>query len=125
MPNLTDVINNAYNHLRALESQIEEGVQTFNNENLISIIKMLKTDSNLIAQKMHEKQKIAESVKPIDAKLIKDVMTLLFQIQHHGDFDQALGALQSQLRQILKRIEANISNWIQKVERTQEMGPHK
>jgi len=125
MPNLTEVVQKTYDHLKALEVQIEEGVQTFDSENLSSIIQKLKTDSNQIADKMHEKHKMVENITPIDAKLKNDVLTLIFQIQHHGDFSQALGSLQNLLKPILKRIQANISNWIPKVEKSTEMGPHK
>jgi hypothetical protein len=121
---LTQVIKATYDHLKSLEMQIEEGVQTFNNDNLTEIINLLKTDSNNLARKMHQKVKVSDEETPVDAKLRKELLDLIFQIQHHGDFSQALGHFQNQLLPILDRIKSNIGKWMPKVEKA-EMGPYK
>lgn len=113
---ITSEIQKTFNHLHLLHSQIEEGVQLFDDLALKEIIGKLKEDSNFLARHEHNMEKLRESIVPIDSKIKKEIIDLIHKILHAPDFSQALGTFQKELFPVLNRIESAITKWKSKVE---------
>ena len=113
---ISSEVRKTYDHLHALHSQIEEGVQLFDNLALTEIIGKLREDSNFLARHEHNMEKLREATVPIDSKLKKEIINLIHKILHAPDFSQALGTFQKELFPVLNRIESAIGKWKSKVE---------
>ncbi len=109
-------IKRTHDLLNSLAEQIEGGVQTFNDTELADIIGKLHKDGNSLARHLDKMNKLKEAVVPIDSKIKRDILALIFRILHSPDFSMALGSFQHDLYPVLNKIENAVKKWVSKVE---------
>jgi len=116
----TDIVQQMYNNLHALQREIAQGMQNFNSDSLKNIVDKLNSDSKALARQMHKEMKLKETVISIDVKLRGELLDIIHKIQHSPVFLQSLGQLEHQLVPILRAIETHVKKWQPKVEKTDE-----
>ena len=109
-------IQRTHDHLQTLQLQIMGGVQTFDDREIAQIIEKLHKDGNFLTRHLVKMNELKEVVVPIDSKIKRDILELIFKILHSPDFAQALGGYQKELYPVLNKIESAVHKWTSKVE---------
>jgi len=115
--NVNSLVTHTCQELQTLKSKIGEDVSNVNDEDIKAILSSLQHDTNLLAKEAHQQREISH----LDPKLKKDLKTLIFQIQHSPAFSQVIGAHQSQLLGVFRKIETSIAKFESKVEKIDPM----